>query len=134
MLFSSEIHRYTTSFGLVLNRMQKKVAFLTNSRSKQHNVFYYKPNILTFPYFSIRHSRYFLEKSLHFSDWWPEVLRQLRYSFFSCNKAKKLRTSSTTKKRNKKVSHLATILSPLQHFQLLTNLILQRTNLKNNVH
>lgn len=34
-------------------------------------------------FFSIRHSRYFFEKRLHFSDWWPKDFRQLRYSFFS---------------------------------------------------
>lgn len=34
-------------------------------------------------HFSMRHSRYNFEKCLHFSDWWPEVFRQLRYSFFA---------------------------------------------------
>lgn len=37
-------------------------------------------------HFSIRHCKYFLENCRHLSDLWPEVLRQLRYSFFSWNK------------------------------------------------
>lgn len=40
-------------------------------------------------YFSIRHFRYFFEKILHCSDWWPEDFRQLRYSFFSWKKRNK---------------------------------------------
>lgn len=54
-------------------------------------------------HFSIRHSRYFLENCLHFSDLWPADFRQLMQSFFSCSK------STSTTEQNRYTFHIVSL-------------------------